>query len=179
MRSTRQVGFTLIELLTVIAIIAILAALLFPAIRSALQKTTQARALQDCYQLASALRAYHGQYGKWPVLTNGTVVVDNNLRRILAGDHLVTTAPYQGNPHRTVFIEFNPKDLDGSGAVVDPWGNVYRCRFDHDGDDEVENPFQSGAFVRKTVLVWSLGPDGLADTASENSPANRDNPRSW
>jgi prepilin-type N-terminal cleavage/methylation domain-containing protein len=179
MRSRFQSGFTLIELLTVMAIIAVLAALLFPAIRSALQKTTHARALQDCQQLASVFRAYHGQYGKWPAVTNGTVAVDNNLRRLLAGDHLVTTAPYQGNPHQTTFMEFNPKDLDGSGAVIDPWGNAYQCRFDHDGDDEVENPFQPGVFLRATVLVWSRGADGLADTAGDHSVNNRDNPRSW
>jgi prepilin-type N-terminal cleavage/methylation domain-containing protein len=174
-----QSGFTLLELLTIMAIIAILAALLFPAIRNALQKTTHARALQECHQLASAFRAYHGQYGKWPVVTNATVVVDNNLRRILSGDHRVTTLPYQGNPHQTIFIEFNPKDLDSTGAVIDPWGNPYHCRFDHDGDDEVDNPFQPGTPVRATVLVWSPGADGLADTAGENSARNRDNPRTW
>ncbi len=66
-------AFTLIELLAVIGIIGVLAALLFPAIKLALQKAEIAQAQNDVKNIETAVKSFYTEYGKWPNSNGGTL----------------------------------------------------------------------------------------------------------
>jgi len=60
-------GFTLTELLTVIAIIAVLAALLMPALSAAKTHAKIAQAKLEISQISTAIISYDSTYGRFPV----------------------------------------------------------------------------------------------------------------
>lgn len=73
MNATRKHGFTLIELLVVMAIIGILAGLLFPALVGSQKKAKDTAARDLCIQVAAAwkiLAQDHGRYPNVALLTN-------------------------------------------------------------------------------------------------------------
>ena len=90
MNTRRNAGFTLIELLTVIAIIAILASILFPVFAKAREKAGTAACTSNNKQLATAMMMYTTDYDQrfptagdgWnmsPVLQSDWVHVDYHL----------------------------------------------------------------------------------------------------
>lgn len=147
-------AFTLIELLIVIAIIAILAGLGFPALQGALNSGKKAQARNDVHQLAAAIKAFQLEYGRLPITTTGSDTTNADNATVIEA----LTSSNALNPRGVVFFE--PKiaksgkgGLD-AGVYKDPWGNAYTIMLDTSYDNKI-NAFNATNFT--TVIVTSPG----------------------
>jgi len=66
MAQPRRAGFTLIELMVVVAIIGILAGILFPVFASARERARQAQCISNQRQIAIGVITYAQDKGKYP-----------------------------------------------------------------------------------------------------------------
>ena len=110
-------AFTLVELLTVIAIIAILMALLFPAIGAAKEAARRAQAQTDCQGIVAAVKSYFTEYGRYPDITvaaNATPPVGDTL----VGDDAMGLT---GTPNNLVFYTLRSMDAaPNTGNTLNP-----------------------------------------------------------
>lgn len=85
---TRRPGFTLVELLTVIAIIGILAGVLFPAIGGIRKRATRATSQAAFSQLANGILKYKQTYGFYPDIATsaGTYTTASDTKHLLNGN---------------------------------------------------------------------------------------------
>lgn len=187
-------GFTLVELLVVIGILALLMAILLPAVNKLTLKAEISRAKTDVQRIANAWQTYYAEYKRWPVqgtLLFGSygggqnaaegstgmptvVLVMTNIMYPLAsiqemGNRNMHPIVTNFNPKGIVFMAYDSDSVDKFGNMVDPWGRPYFFLFDLNGDGKVVRGGPGATTVYASVIAWSLGPDGVFSSDDINS----------
>ena len=189
LKTTRRpaTGFTLLELLIVISIIAILAAIAFPATSLVMNQARKAQASAQVEGLVNAIKLYETTYAVLPLGSGGgedTVPTDQDFIDILTG-HDRDQNPKEisflegkeakkaaGNkPARSGFVD----EGNGSQALVDPWGNYYNVIMDANDDKEIDVPQHEQA-VRAKAVAWSYG---KPENSSDHKTARQNEKKKW
>ena len=163
MTPRRRAGFTLIELLTVIAIIGILSAALFPAIRGVRKKAQQSSATTAFTQWAGGVTRYKQVYGFYPNIGTAYDSSKDSLHlledpavnlnfvkamsgRLPTGTALPTADRKLLNKTGEEFCSFgkddfeDPANLTDTSFLVDRFGNrSIRVIFDTDNNTNIRN----------------------------------------
>ena len=115
-------AFTLMEMLVVMAIISILAALVFLGLQQARHTANIRRAQAEARELSKAWQMYWKLYGEWPF---GAVDVPMNKAAmdVLQGKD----ATYNAQLIRFLDVDYNA--VEEEQGYRDPWGNYYRVDF--------------------------------------------------
>ncbi|MBI3884571.1 MAG: prepilin-type N-terminal cleavage/methylation domain-containing protein [Opitutae bacterium] len=134
-------GFSLLELLTVIAIIGILAALIFPSVTGARRAANKSKTRVQFSQWAAAIEGFRSEYGYYPAfhasnLVNGGAgagtATDHLFHDILAGkrrDGSVPSAAVSSQNEKLIsFYSFSESDFTDSAA---PAPTLIRDAFDN------------------------------------------------
>jgi prepilin-type N-terminal cleavage/methylation domain-containing protein len=125
-------GFSLLELLTVIAVIGILAALIFPSIGAARKSANRAKTKVQFNQWAAAIESFRSEYGYYPTF-HATQLVNGGATTTASGEHffhdilngkrrdgsalLTGNSALAQNRKRIAFHTFSESELSGTTSA--------------------------------------------------------------
>jgi general secretion pathway protein G len=158
-------GFTMIELLTVIAIIAILAALVLNTAGYIQKKAARSRAEAEIAALSAALESYKAEYGTYPEAPNNHGVSVTEGANVLYQALVLSNSL---NPLGKVFFEPGKGNVrpdtsnfaNTANYFVDPFGQPYQYQYPGDANKSGSNFFD----------LWSYG--GVTGTKATDTATN-------
>ncbi|HJN14636.1 MAG TPA: type II secretion system protein [Armatimonadota bacterium] len=180
MQAKRRGGFTLIEMLVVIAIITVLAAILFPVFNRVRDKARRTKCLSKMHQIALALKQYRQDRGKYP----GLPYYDATAGRYLEGlsalypDYVDATEAlvcpedpigkqFKGQAQDVVYCSWNgiPTSPGTDWTLTDIWYNYNGYDMIGGASGEVDSTgIDNGGVVEgvyRTVIEGAYAPSGL------------------
>ena len=129
-------GFTLLELLSVLAILGILAALIFPSVGAARRSANRAKTRVQFAQWTAAIESFRGEYGYYPafdpsnLVNGGATATDHLFHDILAAKKRDGTALSAGsnaalqNRKAIAFYSFSEADFTSASLIRDAFDNT-------------------------------------------------------
>jgi prepilin-type N-terminal cleavage/methylation domain-containing protein/prepilin-type processing-associated H-X9-DG protein len=166
MRPSNRQGFTLIELLIVIAVIAIIAAILFPTFAQAREKARQSACLSNLHQIGMASELYTQDYDETFLWCPGGFITGKAMsQQILAASHQWIECVDQPNtpwvlllePYLKSTVVYRCPSFPGYSLVwsLDRSGRTHR---QFEGLGYSIDPLEFGDACRPHPLAWLRHP---------------------
>lgn len=129
-------SFTLVEMMVVIAIMGVLASLLFPAVMGARNRAKKRQAMVESCNIAIAIRKFALENGRWP-----DQVSDASDRTYFTDNYRVIN-PLRipsSNDRNRIYLQLQAGSIETNTPCnyVDPWGWPYIICMDENSDGKL------------------------------------------
>lgn len=152
-------AFTLVELLVVIAIIAILAAMLLPAINRTKTKAQETSVKTEISKIVQAINAYNSKYSRWPITVDALKSVEPTATDYTFGAIYATPTGTHQILSPGTYTRSNSEVMAIIMDLVKFPNGVDTVNKDHVKNTQREKFFD--AKIENDITRGGLGPDGV------------------